>query len=102
MSFATAGMIGANDQQPGELALRTRIGLQRNPGKAGDLSQPFLELLKNDLVTARLAQWRKGMNAGQFGPGQRQQFRRRIRSEERRVGKECRSQWAVNYRKMDE
>ena len=40
-----APVVGADRQQPGELALRAGVGLDRDPVVAGDLGQPALELL---------------------------------------------------------
>src|SRR2546422_268682 len=39
---------------------------------------------------AQLADWRSSLHAGSMGPGVAGQ----LRSEERRVGKECRSRWS--------
>ena len=78
MPFAPAGVIGADDEQTCVLALRTRIGLQRDSSKSRDLGQPLLQLLENNLVAAGLSQRRERMEAAEFRPGERQHFHRRI------------------------
>ena len=44
MLLAPAGMVLANDEQPGVFALRTGVRLQRNGGKPGDFRQPTLRV----------------------------------------------------------
>ncbi len=78
MALALAGMIGANHEQAGELALRPGIGLERNPGKACNLGEPLLQLLENDLVAARLAKRSIRMNAAKLRPGDGGHFHRGV------------------------
>jgi hypothetical protein len=40
-------LVGADDQQPGVLALGAGVGLQRDGGEAGDLRQPGGQLVEH-------------------------------------------------------
>ena len=44
LRFAAAGVVGMDRQQPGVLALRSRVGLQRDRVVAGHLHQPGLQI----------------------------------------------------------
>ena len=46
-AVAADAVIGANDEQPGELALRAGVRLQRDGGEAGDLAERRLELAED-------------------------------------------------------
>src|SRR5689334_4436909 len=61
MRFAATGVVSADDEQPGILALRAGVWLQGNTSKPGNVSEPVFQLLKKKLVTARLTDGRKGM-----------------------------------------
>ncbi len=62
LRFAALLVKFADDEQTGIFTLRAGIGLQRDAGEAGDFRQPFLQLLKQNLVSLGLAQRREGMN----------------------------------------
>ena len=69
---------GADHQQSGVFALRPGVGLQGNTGETRDFRKPILQLLKDGLVTARLAERRERMDAAEFRPGDREHFRSRV------------------------
>src|SRR5258705_159529 len=71
MRFAARGVIGADRQQPGIFALRTRIGLQRDRVIACDVAQPFFQALEQRVIAVGLLAWRERVQRGEFGPGQR-------------------------------
>ena len=62
-------VIGPNDQQPGVLALRAGVRLQRDRREARDLCQPALQLMEELLVPARLHGRGEGMDAAEALPG---------------------------------
>ena len=64
-------MVFADRQQTRVFALRTRIGLKRNRGKARDLRQPRLERLEKFLVAGGLIRRSKRMHAANRRPGDR-------------------------------
>ena len=68
MIVAARLMIRTDDEQPGVFALRTGVGLQRNAREAGAFLQPVFEILKKNLVAARLAERRKRMQLAEFRP----------------------------------
>ena len=78
VSLAAVEVPGANDEQAGVFALRAGIGLERDAGETGDLGQPLLQLLEQDLPAARLAQRRERMQAAQLRPGDREHLRGRV------------------------
>ena len=63
MPLAPALVVLADDQQARVLALRSRIGLQRNRIEAGQLAEPVLELLEELLVALGLIEGAKGWMA---------------------------------------
>jgi hypothetical protein len=67
MRLAARFVIGADGEQPGVLALRSGVGLERDRGQAGDFREPFFQLGEKGLVTARLVGRREGMNPADRG-----------------------------------
>ena len=60
----TAGpVVAADRQQPGELALRAGVGLDRDPVVAGDGRQPALQLLDQLVVAGGVLGGREGVQA---------------------------------------
>ena len=45
LGVAVGAVVAADREQPGELALRAGVGLDRDPVVAGDLGQPALEVV---------------------------------------------------------
>ena len=78
MRFAARFVIRADDEQPGVFALRTGIGLQRNAREAGDFREPVFQLLKKNLIAARLLQRRERMNLRELRPRNGKHFRRGV------------------------
>ena len=65
----------AHDEEAGVFALRTCIGLQRNPLEAGNFAQHVLQFGENRRVPLGLLYGRKRMQPGKFGPRNRHHFR---------------------------
>ena len=61
MGVAPGAVIGPHHQQAGVFALGSRVGLQRDGGKAGDLRQLVLQLAEEELVAGRLVPRGEGM-----------------------------------------
>ncbi len=70
--------VGANDEQSGEFALRTGVRLQRHSAEAGDFREPLFQFRKELLITARLRERRKRMNASKLRPRDRIHFGGRV------------------------
>ena len=67
-----AAVVGADREQPGELALRAGVGLQRHGVVAGDLGQPALELRRSARGSpAACSTGANGCIAGELRPGDR-------------------------------
>ena len=64
-------VVGADRQQPGELALRAGVGLQRHGVVAGDLAQPRLELADQLEVAGGLLDRRERVHRRELRPGDR-------------------------------
>ncbi len=71
-------VVGPDDQQPGVLALRAGVGLQRDPGEAGDLGQRRLELAEHQLVALGLRQRREGVQPVELPPAHRHHLGRGV------------------------
>ncbi|ENO95722.1 putative metal-dependent RNase [Thauera phenylacetica B4P] len=71
VTFAAAGVPGADRQQAGVLALRAGVGLQRHGVVAGAGAQHALELGGELGVALRLVGGREGVQAAELGPGHR-------------------------------
>ena len=78
MPFAAAFVVIPDHQQAGVLALRTGIGLERYPGKPGDLRQPRFQFGKHLLIPVRLLQRHEGMHAVKFRPAHRLHLGHRV------------------------
>ena len=72
---ASRAVIGADRQQPGELALAAGVGLDADGVVAGDLGQPVLELGDQLAETGRVVVRRERMEVGELGPGDRLHLR---------------------------
>ena len=70
--------VSVNHHQAGELALRARVRLQRDGGKAGDRAQHRLELAEDLGVALRLIDRRERMQRAKLRPGDRQHLGRRV------------------------
>ena len=64
-------VVAADGQQPGELALRAGVGLDRDPVVAGDLGQPALELVDELAVAGGVLGRREGVQVGEAGQADR-------------------------------
>ena len=62
-------MIFADRQQPGVFALGAGVGLHADGIETGDRPQHGFQLIDHGLVACRLGQRSKGMQAGEFRPG---------------------------------
>ncbi len=71
MPLAAVPMIGADHRQPGELALRPGVGLQRRRGEAGHRAQRALELAADLLVALGLFRRRERVHARELVPRHR-------------------------------
>ena len=71
-------VIRANHHQPGELALRARVRLQRDLREAGDLAERRLELAEHVRVALGLLFRRERMHAAERLPRDRQHLGRRV------------------------
>ena len=71
LSRAVGAVVGADRQQPGELALRPGVGLDRDPVVAGHLGQPLLELADQLAVAGRVLGGRERVQVGEAGQADR-------------------------------
>ncbi|MNC85334.1 hypothetical protein D3C83_09250 [compost metagenome] len=78
MRIAALAMVGADHHEAGELALRARVGLQRDRGKAGDRAQGGLELAEDLRVALRLIHRRERVHAAEVLPRNREHLGRRV------------------------
>jgi len=69
--FAAARVIAADREQPGVFALGAGVGLQRDRRKSGAGGEPVFQVRKKLPIAARLIQRSKGMQIGEFRPGDR-------------------------------
>ena len=68
---AVGAVVVVDRQQPGELALRAGVGLQRHRVVAGDLGQPGLQVGEQRGVAVELALGRERVHVGEAGVGDR-------------------------------
>ena len=68
---APVAVVGADRQQPGELALRPGVRLQRHGVVPGDLGQPALEVPDHREVPGGLVERRERVHGGELRPGDR-------------------------------
>ena len=78
LGVAPRAMIGADDEQSGELALRAGVGLQRHGGEPGDLGELVFELAEQHLVALRLVQRRERMQPVELAPRHRHHLGRGV------------------------
>ena len=78
MRLAAGAVIGADHQQPGVLALRPGVGLERDRGEAGDLRQLILQLAEEQLVARRLVARGERMQPVELPPAHRHHLGRRV------------------------
>ena len=78
MALTAVLVIGANDEQPRKLSLRAGIRLQRHFREPGDFGEPLLELAEERRIPLRLRARRKGMQAVEARPGDRQHLARGV------------------------
>ena len=71
MVVASAGVVGLDGQQAGQLALGAGVGLQRHRVVAGDLGQPALQLGDELAVADGLVAGRERVDRSELGPGHR-------------------------------
>ena len=69
---------GADHEQAGVLALRARVGLQRDRREARDLAQAALEAREHVAVADGLVGRRERVQVGDLGPGDRQHLARAV------------------------
>ena len=75
----TAGaVVGADRQQPGELALAPGVGLHADGVVAGDLGQPLLQLADQRPQPGGVVGGREGVQVGELRPRDRHHLRRRV------------------------
>ena len=65
------GVVAADREQPGQLALRAGVGLQRHAVVAGDVAQPRLERRDELPVALRLLERRERVELAELRPGDR-------------------------------
>ncbi len=75
---AVRPVVGADREQPGELALRPGVRLQRHGVVPGDLDEPGLERADQLEVAVGLVERRERVDAGELDPGDRLHLRRRV------------------------
>ena len=68
-AVAVGAVVAADRQQPGELALRAGVGLDRDPVVAGDLGQPALELADQLAVAGGVLGRRERVQVGEARAG---------------------------------
>ena len=68
---AAAAVVGADGEQPGQLALRAGVGLQRHGVVAGHLAEHGLELVDQLQVALGLVERGERVDVGELGPGHR-------------------------------
>ena len=78
MAFAAARVVGLDDEQPGVLALRAGIGLQRHRRIAGRGAEHALEVGDDLAVAAGLIRRRERVQVAELGPRHRDHLRRRV------------------------
>ena len=71
-------VVRADDQQPGVLALRAGVGLERHRGESGDLGELVLQLAEQQLVSRGLIPRREGMQPVELPPAHRHHLGRRV------------------------
>ena len=74
LGLPPAAVIGPDGQEPGKLTLTPGIGLDTHGVVTGDLAQHGLKGTDEFDIPLHLIQGRKGMNIGEFGPGDRLHF----------------------------
>ena len=75
LRVAARVVIRANRHQAGELALRARVGLQRDGRESGDFRERLLELADDLRITLHLLERRERMHGGKLRPGDRESSR---------------------------
>ncbi len=68
IEIAVGAVIAADREEPGELALRAGVRLQRHGVVAGDLGEPHLELLDHREVAAHVGLGGERVHARELGP----------------------------------
>ena len=71
VGVAVGAVVAADGQQPGELALRAGVGLDRDLVVAGDLGQPALEVGDQPAVARRVLGRRERVQVGEAGQADR-------------------------------
>ena len=71
MRLAPRFVVAANGQQARVFPLRTGVGLQRYRGEAGDIRQPFFQILEHLLIPARLFRRREWVHPAKLRPSHR-------------------------------
>src|SRR5438552_1530830 len=71
-------VIRADDQQPRILALRAGVGLKPDRLESGDLGEPFLKLLEENLIPLSLLGRLERMNVRKLRPGDRKHLAGRV------------------------
>ena len=71
VGVAVGAVVAADRQQPGELALRAGVGLDRDPVVAGDLGQPALEVGDQPAVAGGVLGRRERVQVGEAGQAHR-------------------------------
>ena len=61
-------VVAANGEEAGVFALRPGVGLEADGGQAGDLAEPFFQLVRHDAVTFGLHGGREGVDLAELGP----------------------------------
>ncbi len=78
VGFTPRAVIGADHEQPGELPLRSRVGLQRDVREAGDLGEHVLELPEQRAIAGRLLARSEGVQPVELPPRERHHLGRRV------------------------
>ena len=78
VEIAIGAVVAADREQARELALRARVGLQRDGVVAGDLGEPDLELLDHREVAVHVGLGRERVHARELRPRDRRHLGRRV------------------------